>query len=418
MSILRIRCLLPALVFCLIALEAHANTFTSTLQLAALPTTLTLCRDKTAIQQYGIDEQWAVLIDVDGNPATGGPGGYDVIIAVQTLPQTNSCTATIVNTADALQAGVGTWNNGTQLYDFGSSPQIALDFNANTITLATDLAGGLANLGSTSVIIGSSVATYSTTTANDATDPIGPNATTTDPSGDVGNCSGSCSAGASYYDIIDLVGLTTKTSSPIDAFGSNTLTFEFDLSSLPTNIGLCRYPAAFAASPGVDSFWLALIDADNNPSTGLGGYETGVIVVTPPQPSGCSTSSAPIATALSAQLATIDGSGNISPFGDPLPLTIDQPGGRLLVQVDRTVPQLSTFSAGPVSVATQATYGVGTFANDQTGIFHIGESVTDPAVDVANCSGACSPAQSWYPQTDLIGAALRRPNNIFSATFD
>jgi hypothetical protein len=406
---------------------AQTPTLSATLTLAGLPTTLTLCRDSTAIQTYGVDEQWDIPIDIDANANTGGLGGIDVILLVTTPFQAYPCNPTVVNTQDTLLAAVLKWNAAQQNYvDSGITPALTLDFNAHTMTVTTDLTGDLANLAGNSKLSGAALASYTAsgniaTSAYDNTGATTPGDSISDPGGDVQGCTTPCSAAASYYPIIDIVGLSSTTSQPLDTFGVNTLTVEFDLASLPTNLNLCEYPGLFSSFPGVDYGWVANLDVDNNPNSGLNGFEVIIEAFSTQQPQGCSTNAVPFAQGISADLEQWDDAQQNYVQVVDLPVTVDLAAGKIFVQADRSLAALSGLSASsPMVDLTVGLYNNGQmpYAEDVSSLYALGKSFVDPGDDVSNCSTPCATNVNWYPQIDLVGGSAHLPNRIFSSGFE
>ncbi len=400
--------------------SSYAGTLTSKLTFAHLPTTITLCRDSLAIQAFGYDEEWAVLIDVDGNASTGQPGtGAEFELLVQTLPQTSPCSPTVVGTADALVSGLYAWD-GSAFQQAPETVNVALDFNANTMTLSADYSWPtLAALSATSRLTAAAVATYKPT-SNSPTRAADITASTTfgnpitDPSGDVQLCSAPCSAAAAYYPYIDIVGFDPG-STPLQDFGVDTVTFEFDVANLPANIGLCLFPSAYASDgPGVDMAWVSAIDIENN-----GTLDVAVAAHTTPQDASCSSHTAPIATSVFAELDSIGPGGALVHVSD-LPVSVDSANGRITVKAPRTDPLFAGLSNTSVAFdQTQGYYAAGnTFAVDMSPLFAVGTSFNDPALDVTNCSGNCSIGQPWYSQIDLVGGKVLGPDRIFRSGFE
>jgi len=85
---------------------------------------------------------------------------------------------------------------------------------------------------------------------------------------------------------------------------------------LPPNITVCRDPALFGPNYYYDSTWTVAIDVDNNPSTGAQGYDAEIVVSTPQEFSGCTTSSVPIAFAFGGSIFQFSPSGQISYAGN------------------------------------------------------------------------------------------------------
>jgi hypothetical protein len=415
--------------------HAQSGTLSVTLSLVDLPTTITLCRDQGAARQYGFDEEWPVLIDIDNNLNTGDPNssGADVVLLAETVPQTTSCVAAPgVNTQQNLISGVLTWNAAQQAFvNSGAPTSLGLDVAAHTITISTDVAGPLANLSQASRIFLATYATYtptglSPTFAHDNSAAIVPNSTVADAAADVLQCAAPCGQNASWIQMIDLVGLSATTSAPLPAFGGNTISVEFDVANLPATLNLCRYPAQFTSGPGfVDSQWLAAFDLDGNPNTGdSGGAEALVVAATPPQAQNCSPNA--VATNQATFFADLERwDANLHTFVhvNNLPVTVDTLTSKIVVQVDRTSPALAGLSANSqIGEQTGGLYDSGIpnspYAYDIGGPVSYGGSYTDPSGDVQNCVSSCTPAVSWYAQIDLVGGSVTLPDGIFHDGFE
>jgi len=408
------------------------NSLSAKFELAGLPSTITLCRDPAAIQAFGVDEQWQLGIDVDNNASTGAPPvGVDVIVAAVTMTPAAPCTSTTANTADSLAAGVFAWSDADQMFmPTDATATVSLDFVAHTITINTDLMGALSGLTPSSKLLVSTVGAYQpsmgaptvaldgTSTAFHVDEPV------TLPANDVQGCASTCSPGAPWYPLVDLVGMEVTTAQPLSAFGSNTMYVEFDLATLPTAVDLCRYPTLFAMHPGgIDSQWLALFNPSGADSgDGSGGYETLVAAYTTPQAQGCSANSAPMATSVSAELDKWDAAQQNYVMVATLPVSVDVANGKIIVQADRSAASLAGLSAASlireVSGAAYLQAAVEQDAYDLSDPFGLGASFTDPAQDVLACTAPCSTAVSWYSQIDLVGGSVHLVDEIFENGFD
>ena len=205
--------------------QAQPNTLNVTLSFVNLPTTITLCRDQAAARQYGFDEEWPVLIDVDNNVNTGDPGssGADVVLLAETFPQSKSCIPSPgANTQQNLVSRVLFWDSSLQQFvDSGAPASLWLDFAAYSMTISADVSGPLTNLSQHSRIFLATYATYSPTAssptfAHDNSAAIVPNSAAADAAADVLQCTAPCGQNASWIEMIDLVGLTANTSAPMD----------------------------------------------------------------------------------------------------------------------------------------------------------------------------------------------------------
>lgn len=152
------------------------NSLSVKLDLAGLPSTITLCRDPSAIAAYVTDEQWNVFIDVDNNTATGMPGyGFDVALASATLPQEVPCVPTSASTASSLVTAAFVWDAASSSFvPTEATVTITPDFVAHSITLTTDLSGALSGFNGSSRMFVSSSGAYQPT--------LGPAAVTQDGS--------------------------------------------------------------------------------------------------------------------------------------------------------------------------------------------------------------------------------------------
>lgn len=411
--------------------QAQSNTLSVTLSLASLPQTITLCRDATAIQAFGVDEQWQAGIDVDANSATpvGSLQGIETILVAQTLSQNYPCAPTSAGTQASVVAGLFVWDSIQNNYVQSSVPvNLSFDFTAHTITMTAPLTGPLANLNGTAPIYALTQGSY--------TDPNGTNPTSaydngnaftslsgmTDPAGDVLQCSSPCGALTTWYGLIDLVGASATTTQPLQAFGADTLSFEFDLASLQSTVDLCRYPQAIAESAGSDSYWIAVADVDNNPGTGdASGLDAVIQIATTAQPAGCAPHSAPLGQSLSANLGRFDSTSQNWVTVSSLPVTTDIINGKIIVQADRRIAPLAGISAQSIiGMQTAGVYRPAQFppAYDASGAFRLGQSFSDQLNDVQECTSPCSTSASWYPQIDLIGGSLLQPNDIFNNGFE
>ncbi len=408
---------------------AWANTMSVKLTLSGLPSTITLCRVPSAIAVFQVDEQWLIPINVDANVSTGDASGIDVELIVETMQQSSGCTPTSASTMSALVAGVIVWDPLTQ--NFVNSEQVAilsLDFVANTLTITTDLSGVLASLSPQSLIYAGSFATYTPTSqpatyAFDKAGPIHVGDSIVSLPNNVMQCTSPCSPASSYYPLIDIVGVAITTGVPLDAFGSKTLTVEFELAALPANLSLCRYPALFAYSGGNDYLWLALFDTDGNVNTGQpgNGSDAQIVVHSTGQTQGCSTNSAPVGQALSAELDQWNDAQQNFVFVGNVPVTVDRSRGKIIVQADRTLAGLTSLSAHSVLFELTAGHynsGSSPYALNASQPFVLGTSFADAEGNVSNCSLPCATTVDWYPQIDLVGGSIYLADEIFHAGFE
>lgn len=407
------------------------NSLSVTLQLANLPTTITLCRDSTALQATGgMDEIWEVGIDTDANTATPGgqSGGVEIILGISTLAQVTPCSPHTANTQSSVVGGdLGVWSSSQQNYvDSGIPVGVALDFTAKTITMTAPLIGPLANM--------KGIATMYAATEGVYTDPNGTRPTfasdngsafttlsgMTDPPGDVSQCSSPCSPTASWYGLIDLLGASAATTTPIAAYGANTVYFEFDMAGLPATMSLCRYPQSSTFS---DSEWDAVLDIDNNTNTGQSGIDTIVTAVTIPQAATCTPNSLLLGQALQAQIAHWDATQQNFVKDANLPVNADANTGKIVIQADRAATALTGLSARSLMGEQGAgAYPSGNpqqpFAYDGVGPLQLGTPVSSPVGNVQNCSSPCSTTVSWYPQIDLVGGYVHLADHVFTGDFE
>lgn len=222
--------LLAASLIACSAAQAQPNTLNVTLSLVNLPTTITLCRDQAAARQYGFDEEWPVLIDVDNNLNTGNTSssGADVVLLVETSAQSKVC---IPSPGAIIQQNLASrvlmWDSSLQQFvDSGAPAYVGLDFAAHSMTISAEVAGPLTNLSQQSRIFLATYATYSPTGlsptfAHDNSAAIVPNSAVTDAASDVLQCAAPCTQNESWIQMIDLVGLAANTSAPTDQIFRN-----------------------------------------------------------------------------------------------------------------------------------------------------------------------------------------------------
>lgn len=410
---------------------AQPNSLSVTLQLASLPTTITLCRDSTALQATGgMDEIWEVGIDTDANPATPGgqSGGLEIVLGVSTLQQVTPCSPHTANTQSSVVGGdLGVWDSSQQNYvDSGIPVSVALDFTAKTITMTAPLIGPLANIKGIATLYAATGGVYTDpngtipTFAGDNGNAFTPLSGMTDPAGDVSQCSAPCSPTASWYGLVDLLGASAMTTAPIAAYGASTVYFEFDTAGLPATMSLCRYPETSAFS---DSEWDAVLDIDNNTNTGLSGIDTVISAVTIPQAATCAPNNVPLGQALQAEIDHWDSTQNNFVKDADLPVSADANTGKIVIQADRNATALAGLSAQSF-MAEQAAgaYPSGNsqqpFAYDTVGPLRLGTPVSSPNGNVQNCTSPCSTAASWYPQIDLVGSYIHLADHVFTGDFE
>jgi len=212
------------------AAQAQPNTLNVTLSFVNLPTTITLCRDQAAARQYGFDEEWPVLIDVDNNVNTGDPGssGADVVLLAETYPQSKICIPSPgAITQQNLISRVLFWDSSLQRFvDSGAPTSLGLDFATHSMTISADVAGPLASLSHQSRIFLATYAAYSPTGspptfAHDNSAVIVPNSAVNDAAADVLQCTAPCGQNASWIQMIDLIGLAANTNAPTDDIFNN-----------------------------------------------------------------------------------------------------------------------------------------------------------------------------------------------------
>ena len=421
---------LAAFVCCLVGfitpLEAQPNSLSVTLKLGDLPATITLCRDATAIQAFGTDEQWQVAVDVVADAATpgGSSGGAEVMLFVETLPQSAGCSASTAFTSSSIVGGLASWDPAAQSYAPTDIPvNVSFDFTAKTLTLTAPLVGALANLKGAASVEAAAFGTYTQTASSptytyDNAAAFTAQSSTTDPVGDVQQCSSPCGSSASWYSLVDLLGASATTTIPVPMYGADTVYFEFDTAGLPSTMSLCRYPQA---STFVDSQWLAILDIDNNPTTGSGGFDTIVEAHTIPQASTCTPDSLPLAQSLQADINHWDDTQQIFVPDATVPVSADATTGKLFIQVDRHAAALSGLSSlTNMGMQGAGAYPNGTypFAYDGVGPLPYGTPVSATSGDVQNCTSPCSPAASWYPQIDLVGGYVHLAEHLFTGDFE
>lgn len=423
--------------------RAHAqatNTLSVTFGLADLPTTITLCRDPAAIRAFGIDEQWSATIDVDGDPSSGDAGA-DAMLVVQTASPPLPCAPTSADTATSLVAAVLAWSDAEQTFvDSGLSADVALDFVAHTITVTTDVAGVLTGLTNASRVLASTAGSYvgaAPTFAYDQAGPITADETSVSPADDVANCTSPCGAAADGYPLVDFVEFGTATAQPLPsgppappAFGADTLDVEFDLASLPTTLNLCD-STLFRTSAGYDRMWIAGTDYDP-----VFGIDHTLIAAHTPLQQGCSTPTpAALASSMQASLFRMDPAHveNGYVFVAPLPVSVDVASGKIVVQADRTDPDLGSLSTNPpvryftfrdaassadgdfpsldAAIALFATY-----PQDDGPQFDFGGGFVDPHDDVCTSADGCTDGAD--PEIDLAGGSMHPDDWIFRDGFD
>jgi len=413
---------------------AQPNSLSVTLQLANLPTTITLCRDPTAIQTFSFDEGWQVGIDTDANPATPGvasdgtnSGGVEVVLVAETLQQTYPCSPHTASTQSSVIAAIGVWDRTTPGGYMPSDIPVNLsfDFTARTITMTAPLIGPLANMKGIASIYTGAQGSYTPTgsTPNVAYDNGGTFSTLsgmTDPAGDVQQCSAPCSPTASWYGLVDLLGASATTTAQIAAYGTGTVYFEFDMAGLPATMSLCRYPQSSAFS---DSEWDAALDVDNNTNTGSGGLDTIVTAVTIPQAATCAPNNVPLGQALQAEIDHWDSTQNNFVKDADLPVSANANTGKIVIQADHNATALAGLSAHSLMGEDAiGAYPSGNsqqpYAYDTVSPLRLGTPVGSPGGNVQNCTSPCSTAVSWYPQIDFVGGYIHLADHIFTGDFE
>lgn len=444
-----VRFTLLAFVLLASARSAQANTLSATIDLANLPSTITLCRDP-AVATYQVDEQWLVGIDIDNNPASpSGTYAYDgaeVLLYANTLPQNAGCSPTNASAASSIVAGMQVWDATQQNYvDSGQTVNVAVDPVGSALIISADVSGALANLTSVSRFFEVDTGGYTplgsgnngpATAYDDSVGiPIPAGYGLILPANDVQGCSAPCSTSAPWYSLVDLVGFSVNTTSPLPSppppykppqYGANTLDVEFDLTSLPASINTCP---SNRTGYGYDLIWIAGVDF----STSVGVYQT-LITAHTPLTYGCGNTQS--LTALNGTLFHLD-PNNISngyTYVADLPVKVDIANGKILVQADRTNQYLAGVSSSTVAqfvtigeVAASAPNGdfpsvsyanglFSTFPSDNGPQFNFGSSFTTPANNVCTSSTSC--ISSAYPQIDLIGGSVHMDDYIFRNGFE
>ena len=427
---------LLALAACmLVPAAAQANSLSVSFALANLPQTITLCRVPTAIGVFGFDERWQVAIDVDDNAATGDPNtGIEVLLAASTLPQSTPCAPTSATTQQSIVASMYAWDQAQQTFVQNSQVvNLSLDFTAKTLSMSTSVSGPLDAFSALSRMYFFAQASYLPSNGNpnltyDVAESIHVGASVVDPPNDVQVCESPCSSGASWYPLIDLVGVSATTTDALPAFGENTVYLEFQMASLSEIVGLCLYPGQFA-NPASEWGWYVWSNVDNNLATGdpSAGLDLVVSVSTQAPLPGCTPYSANLEQSLSIELYRYD-----STLGDyvavPIgtwPVTVDTSSGKIIVQADRSIAPLSSLSAP--SLFYMQTFRLywpyptqpdNPYATDVLSGISLGRTFVDAVGDVQNCSLGCSTSASWYPMIDLVGASVHLQDKIFRNEFE
>lgn len=197
---------------------AAADALSVTFGVAGLPSTITLCRDPTAIQFFSIDEQWGIGIDIDNDAGTGAPsiGGVDVLLMAHTPAQPTPCTPNTANTADSIVVNVLVWSAAQSTFvPSDATATVSTDFSAHSITVSSDLSGPLGGLDAASRLLASTIGFYQPTmgapaVAQDASSWFVPGAPLTLAANDVQGCTAPCSPSADWYPMIDLVGVAAS----------------------------------------------------------------------------------------------------------------------------------------------------------------------------------------------------------------
>jgi hypothetical protein len=404
----------------LLPCRSDAASLGVTLTLSDLPTTVTLCRDLTAITSYQVDEQWQIGINTDGSIATGDGGGTDAILVIETLPQMPPCSAHMVALdANALVAFSVLWDQASQQFQYDTSLEFSVDTTANTLTVnATPAIAAEVTGASTLSVAGAAAYTpsgNSSTLAYDNAGPLAPTASLTDPVGDVQACTSPCSPMTAYYPMIDIVKAQAQSGLVAAAADAE---FTWKLDSLPAMITLCRDPAVFMSmQTNVDSVWAGYIDVDGSQASGYQGSEAAILVYTTPQSQNCTTSMAAIDQSLYGEIDTLDSGGFLN-FLAGITVSVDAASGVITAHLpyDNPIAKMLT----PSSKAVARTFGFysQTNAQDVATLFDIGTSFADPRQDVLYCTVPCATGASWYPQTDLVGGSFTRADRLFASGFE
>jgi hypothetical protein len=207
-------CFASSLVFFLIPTVADADYFSATISVAALPSTITLCRDPQAYARDGNDEKWFVGVDVDNNAATGFAGSDVLFVVHPNQLLDRPCTPTTVSTDGNVLVEFNYWDNLLkQFLRVDAHVSLILDFVNSSMTVEVPVTGPLVGLSSNSVINVSAYANYTsdtgTSSATDAIPVFSFGSLVTSPQGDVAGCSLTGCQGQSWYPLVDLVGAST-----------------------------------------------------------------------------------------------------------------------------------------------------------------------------------------------------------------
>jgi len=192
------------------------------------------------------------------------------------------------------------------------------------------------------------------------------------------------------------------------------LELRLDLAGLPASLTLCRFPAAVAANNGLDAIWQLLIDRDGNPFTGFQdgsglGIDSLVQITTAPQSAGCTPHSVATEGSLTVALGLWnEGSQGFVATALVPQLEVDVAAAALRVSIPGGGEFAPLGPGATIRAASAHAYEDGLdagteLAGDGTAGVSPGASVADPAGDVGECAGSCSPAAPWYPLIDLVG---------------
>jgi hypothetical protein len=198
-----------------VPLLARADYMSTTISLASLPKTITLCRDPNSYAPNYFDEEWLIQLDVDHNTATGDRSGVDALFVIQTVVVQTPCKPQTVPTEGNIVATLFQWaGGGSQQFLPSATPAfLRLDFNHSTIVVRSPMTGPLVGLNSQSVVDVASLAGYTSgptvITADDFTNIFKFGTATTSPANDVDDCRTECQ-GQPWYSMIDIVGASTS----------------------------------------------------------------------------------------------------------------------------------------------------------------------------------------------------------------
>ncbi|MBS0571522.1 MAG: hypothetical protein JSS28_12990, partial [Proteobacteria bacterium] len=219
----------------------------------------------------------------------------------------------------------------------------------------------------------------------------------------------------------------TSSNPPPPPFGANTIDFEIDLASLPTTVNLCN---SSTESSYYDFMWTVGANYDATFAAPLTLFAAHT-----PLESGCSSpTSAALLTSVSGALYKLDPNNiqNGYTLVESLPATVDTTNGKIVIQADRTDPNLTGFASGQLIESTFENMIVSNGAQEispsafstaypsdpSTPLFDFGSSVVDPNGDVCTSSSLSSCTSTAYPLIDIIGGSAHMDDYIFRNSFE